>query len=62
MACNFYISCRLDESVCNNKKRWDKDKCRCECKELIDGGSCDLFGILVIVIVIAINYVMLENI
>ena len=35
------LKCRLDESVWNNKKRWDKDKSRCECKELIDGGSCD---------------------
>ena len=33
--------CRLDASVCNNKERWNKDKCRCECKELIDKGSCD---------------------
>ena len=24
--------CRLDASVCNNKQRWNKDKCRCECK------------------------------
>ena len=24
--------CRLDESVCNNKQRWNEDKCRCECK------------------------------
>ena len=28
--------CRLDASVCNNKQRWNNDKCRCECKELID--------------------------
>ena len=28
--------CRLDASVCNNKQRWNEDKCRCECKELID--------------------------
>ena len=21
--------CRLDTSVCNNKQRWNKDKCRC---------------------------------
>ena len=28
--------CRLDASVCNNKQRWNDDKCRCECKELID--------------------------
>ena len=33
--------CRLDASVCNNKQRWDGDKCRCECKELIDKGVCD---------------------
>ena len=33
--------CRLDASVCNNKQRLSKDKCRCECKELIDKGSCD---------------------
>ena len=33
--------CRLDASVCNNKQRWNKDKCRCECEELIDKGICD---------------------
>ena len=32
--------CRLDASVCNNKQRWNEDKCRCECKELIDKGVC----------------------
>ena len=25
----------------NNKQRWNKNKCRCECKELIDKGICD---------------------
>ena len=30
--------CRLDASVCNNKQRWNDDKCRCKCKELIDKG------------------------
>ena len=24
---------RLDASVCNNKQRWNDDKCRCQCKE-----------------------------
>ena len=24
--------CRLDASVCNNKQRWNNDKCRCKCK------------------------------
>ena len=33
--------CRLDTSICNNKQRWNNDKCRCECKELIDNGMCD---------------------
>ena len=33
--------CRLDTIVCNNKQRWNNDKCRCECKELIDKGVCD---------------------
>ena len=33
--------CKLDASVCNNKQRWNIDKCRCECKELIDKGMCD---------------------
>ena len=32
---------RLDESVCNNKQRWNDDKCRCECKGLVDKGVCD---------------------
>ena len=44
---------RLDAIVCNNKQPWNKNKCRCECKELKDKGVCDrckdLFGILVIV-------------
>ena len=33
--------CRVDPSVCNNKQRWNEDKCRCGCKELIDKGVCD---------------------
>ena len=34
--------CRLDASVCNNKQRWNKDKCRCECREeLSDKERCD---------------------
>ena len=33
--------CRLDTIVCNNKRRWNKDKWRCECKELVDKGVCD---------------------
>ena len=33
--------CRLDAIFCNNKQRWNNDKCRCECKKLIDKGVCD---------------------
>ena len=33
--------CRLDASVCNNKQRWNNDKCQCEFKELIDKGICN---------------------
>ena len=32
--------CRLDASVFNNKQRWNDDKFRCECKELIVKGVC----------------------
>ena len=33
--------CRPNASDCNNKQRWNDNKCRCECKELIDKGVCD---------------------
>ena len=33
--------CRLYASICNNRQCCNKDKCRCECIELIDKGSCD---------------------
>ena len=33
--------CTLDAGVCNNKQRWNDDKCRCKCKELIDKGICE---------------------
>ena len=51
-------------NVCDNKQRWNKDKCRCECKKLIDKGSVvkDLSGILVIVRVNVIKRVILVNI
>ena len=33
--------CRLDASVCDDKKRWNDNKGRYEFKELIDKGVCD---------------------
>ena len=52
--------CRFNSSVCTNKQRWNDDKCRCECKELIDKDVCvkDLFGIQVIVNANVINPVI----
>ena len=53
--------CRQDPSVSNNKQRWNNNKFRCECKELINKGMCDegFFGIQAIVNVNVINHVML---
>ena len=31
----------LDGSVCNDKQRWEDDKSRCQCKELINKVVCD---------------------
>ena len=42
--------CKLNSSVCNNKQRWNEDKCRCESKELVDKQECD-----------KLNHVVLEN-
>ena len=61
----YKYKCRLDVSLCNNKQRWNDDKCRCEYRELNDKSACDkrdLFGILVIVNVNAINHVMFVSI
>ena len=33
--------CRLDKIIRNSKQRWNEDKYKCECKELIDKGVCD---------------------
>ena len=33
--------CRLNSIVCNNKQKWNEDKCKCECKELVDKQECN---------------------
>ena len=33
--------CKFNSNVCNNKQHRNDDKCRCECKELINRGICD---------------------
>ena len=37
----YKCECTFGANICNNKQRWNKDKCKCECKELIDKGVCD---------------------
>ena len=37
----YKCECKFGTNFCNNKQRWNKDKCRCECKELIDKEVCD---------------------
>ena len=29
----YKCKCRLDSSVCNNKQKWNENKCRCKCRE-----------------------------
>ena len=31
---NCKCGCLLDEKICNNLQKWNKDKCRCECLEI----------------------------
>ena len=33
--------CKFGASVCNNRQRWNKDKRKYECEELIDEGVCN---------------------
>ena len=50
--------CRLTSALCNSRQIWNKDKCRCECKEDLVNKMVirDIFGIQIIVLVNAINY------
>ena len=49
---------RLDAIVCNNKKRSNEDKCRCECKELIK--ECVIKDMLGIQLVVNLNVISLR--
>ena len=35
------LECKFGGNICNNKQRRNKDKCRCQCKELIDKRMCN---------------------
>ena len=43
--------CRLDAIVCNDKQRWNNDKCWCQCKELINKSVCDMRILMLAVII-----------
>ena len=34
-------NCKFGANVCNNKQRWNKNKRRCQCEELIDKWMSD---------------------
>ena len=52
--------CKFGANICNNKQRWNKDKCRCEWKN--ECVTKDLFGMLVIASVNVIKRVILVKI
>ena len=33
--------CRLNNNACNSKQKWNREGCRCECKELDNWSSCE---------------------
>ena len=41
---SFHQSCKcgclLDEKICNNKQKWNKEKCRCDCLKIIKCKIC----------------------
>ena len=53
---------RLDKIICNNKQKWNKDKCRCDCKRSKAYATKDIPGIQVLVNANAIKHVILVNI
>ena len=46
----FHKSCKCDcllhEKVCNNKQKWNKNKCRCECLEIKDCGNNSFWNVV----------------
>ena len=37
--------CLLNENVCNNLQKWNKDKCRCECLKIKDFDICSSWNV-----------------
>ena len=42
--------CKFDGRKCNSNKKWNNDKCQCECKNIICAKKV-IFGILLHVVV-----------
>ena len=54
--------CRLNKVICNNKQKWNKDQCRCECNELTDKGVCDKGYLIQLIVSVSVtNRVILTN-
>ena len=47
---SFHLSCKcgclLDEKVCNNKQKWNKNKCRYECLEIKEFESGSFWNVV----------------
>ena len=56
--------CLPDSSVCNDKQRWNKDKCRCEYKELIDKRIKEyvIKDLFVILVILNVNVNVINNV
>ena len=39
-------NCLLNEKVCNNKKRWNEDKSRCECLEIKECDNNSIWNVV----------------
>ena len=39
-------NCLLDEKVCSNKQKWNKNKCRCECLEIKECESGSFWNVV----------------
>ena len=43
---SYKCSCLLDEKVCNNKQKWSKKKCRCECLKIEKCSGNSFFNVV----------------
>ena len=43
---SFTCGCLLDKKVCNNKQKWNKEKCRCECLKIEKCSGNSFFNVV----------------